>query len=78
MPHILIKMLKGRSDELKTQAVEKVSIALCEALGCTLEHVSVAIEDYTPQEWQTVFSDEIADNEYVLKKPEYNPKDLLK
>jgi len=77
MPHISIKMLKGRTDEQKNLAVKKVSEALCEALGCADKHVSVSIEDFTAQEWQGVFAEEIADNSHVLKKPEYDPKDLL-
>ncbi len=77
MPHISIKMLKGRTDAQKQKAVEKVSEALCEALGCSQAHVSVSVEDFTAVEWQDVFAKEIADNESVLKKPEYDPKDLL-
>lgn len=77
MPHISIKMLKGRTDAQKELAVKKVSEALCEALGCSQQHVSVAVEDFTPVEWQDVFAKEIASNENVLKKPEYDPKDLL-
>ena len=77
MPHISIKMLKGRTDEQKNIATDKVADALCEALGCSKKHVSVSVEDFTAQEWQDVFAKEIADNENILKKPEYDPKDLL-
>ncbi len=77
MPHISIKMLKGRTDEQKALAVKKLTDALCDALGCGESHVSVAVEDYTAQEWQDVFAKEIAENPSIMKKPEYDPKDLL-
>lgn len=52
MPHIGIKMLKGRTPEQK----EKLSVALVktlvEQLGCSESHVSCTIEDFTAQEWQ--------------------------
>lgn len=77
MPHISVKMLKGRTDEQKQLAANKLTDALCEALGCTPEHVSVAVEDYTPIEWQEVFFEEITQNDNIVKKPDYDPKDLL-
>lgn len=77
MPHISIKMLKGRTNEQKQLAAGKLADALCEALGCTPEHVSVAVEDYTPEQWQDVFAKEISENENIIKQPNYDPKDLL-
>lgn len=77
MPHISIKMLKGRTDEQKRQAADKLADALCEAIGCTPDHISVAVEDYTAQEWQDVFQKEIKENDNIIKKPNYDPKDLL-
>ena len=50
MPHITIKMLKGRTDEQKKQAADKVAAALVDAIGCNPEHISVAVEDFTPVE----------------------------
>jgi len=77
MPHISIKMLEGRSDYQKKLAVEKVSNALKEALGCDEKHISVSVEDFSAVEWQDVFAIEIEGNENVLKKPAYDPKSLL-
>ncbi|MBQ8824956.1 MAG: tautomerase family protein [Ruminococcus sp.] len=78
MPHITIKMLKGRTDEQKKVAAEKVSNALIEAIGCTPNHISVSVEDYTPQEWQDVFKKEVTENPSLIQKPNYDPKDMLK
>ncbi len=78
MPHISIKMLKGRTEEQKRLACEKLTKALCEAIGCGEAHVSCSIEDYTAQEWQEVFKTDVAAKQDKLyKKPEYDPKDLL-
>lgn len=77
MPHISIKMLKGRTDEQKKLAADKLADALCKAIGCTPDHISVAVEDYTAQEWQDVFLKEITENDSIVKKPNYDPKDLL-
>ncbi len=78
MPHISVKMLKGRTDVQKQIAADKLAAALCEALGCGESHVSVAVEDYTAEEWQDVFADEItAKDDKLFKKPAYDPKSLL-
>lgn len=78
MPHISIKMLEGRTKEQKKLASEKVATALCEAIGCSNEHVSVAIEEFTAEAWQDVFKKEISENKNIVKKPDYDPKDLIK
>ena len=77
MPHISLKMLKGRTEEQKQNAAKKLTIALCEARGCSETHVSDTVEDFTAEEWQDVFAKEIQDNKAIVKKPEYDPKDLL-
>lgn len=77
MPHISLKMLEGRTEEQKQAAVKELTEALCRAVGCGQAHVSVSIEDFTAEEWQDVFAEEIANNEHIYKKPQYDPKDLL-
>lgn len=77
MPHITIKMLKGRTDAQKTAAAEKVAEALVGAIGCNPEHISVSVEDYTPYEWQDVYQTEVEEGTRLYKTPHYDPKDLL-
>lgn len=78
MPHISVKMLKGRTDEQKKKVAAALADALCESLGCSKTHVSVTVEDYTPQQWQDVFKEEITQKEEKLYiRPGYDPKDLL-
>ncbi len=78
MPHIAVKMLKGRTEEQKQAAAEKLTAALCEAIGCGDSHITVTVEDYTAEEWQDVFAEDIAGkSDKLYKKPCYDPKDLL-
>ena len=77
MPHIVIKMLEGRSETVKALCSSKVAQALQEATGTPDKYISVSIEDYTAQEWQDVFKTEIAENSNLRKKPDYKPEDLL-
>lgn len=52
-------MLKGRTDEQKKLAADKVAEALYEAIGCSKDHITVTVEDYTPEEWQQVYADDV-------------------
>ncbi len=77
MPHITIKMLKGRTEEQKKSAAEKVAQSLVAAIGCNPKHISVAVEDYTPQQWQDVFREEVTESDHIYLEPDYDPKDVL-
>ena len=78
MPHIGIKMLKGRTPEQKEKLSAALVKTLVEQLGCSESHVRCTIEDFTAQEWQEIFEQEVTEKSGKLyKKPEYNPKDLL-
>ena len=78
MPHISIKMLAGRSEEQKKKAAEAVKNARAESLGMSDHYITATIEDFSPEEWQTVFKEEITDKpDKVYVKPQYDPKSLL-
>lgn len=78
MPHITIKMLKGRTDEQKTLAGIKVAEALADTIGCDPTHISVSVEDYTPVEWQEIYKKYVEENDKIVLQPNYDPKSLLK
>ncbi|MBP0972434.1 MAG: tautomerase family protein [Oscillospiraceae bacterium] len=78
MPHITLKMLKGRTDAQKQLAAEKLAAALTEAIGCNPTHISVSVEDFTPEEWQEQYRIEVAENDNIVLTPDYDPKELLK
>ena len=78
MPHVSIKMVKGRSDAQKDAVAVAVQEALMKALGAPAAYVSVSVEDYSPQEWQDVFKTEITDKPDALRiAPQYDPKGLV-
>lgn len=78
MPHITIKMLKGRTDEQKTLAGIKVAEALANTIGCDPTHISVSVEDFTPTEWQDIYKHDVEENKNIVLQPNYDPKSLLK
>jgi 4-oxalocrotonate tautomerase len=45
VPIVTIKMLEGRSDDQKKALVEKVTSAVVETTGATVEAVSIVIEE---------------------------------
>lgn len=78
MPHIGIKMLKGRTPAQKEKLSAALVKTLTEQLGCSEGYVTCTIEDYTAQEWQEIFQREVTEKQDKLfKKADYDPKDLL-
>jgi len=77
MPHIIIKLYPGRSEEQKRQLTEKIIADAMEALKCEEKTLSVAIEEIAPEDWpEKVYRPDILDREELLyKKPGYNPFD---
>ncbi len=76
MPHIIVKMYKGRSDGMKKDMVDRISRAVQESLKLDESAVSVAIDEYDPSEWlEKVFLPDIeARPGQVWKKPGYDPR----
>jgi len=75
MPHIIVKLYAGRSEQLKKELTEKIVKSVVEATECKEAAVSVAIEEFEPQDWaEKVYRPDILDNQANLsKKPGYNP-----
>lgn len=59
MPHVDIKMFAGRDDETKKRVADAVVEAMMKELGCKKEHLSVAIEDFAPSEWNEKVGDKV-------------------
>ncbi len=78
MPHIGIKMLKGRTQEQKEKLSAALVRTLTKELGCSEHYVTCTIEDFDAVQWQKVFEEEVTQKQdKVFKKAEYDPKDLL-
>ena len=77
MPHIIVKLYPGRSDEVKTQLADEITKDVVSIAVCDEKAVSVAIEEIDPEDWaEKVYKPEILENEQGLyKKPGYNPFD---
>ncbi len=75
MPHIIVKLAAGRSQELKARLAERIVTDVVTTLNIDERSVSVAIHDVKLEEWsETVYKPEIAGNrDRLYKKPGYNP-----
>lgn len=76
MPHIIVKMYKGRTQEQKKAMTDAISDALINTISCSEDHISVAIEEYDKEKWgEEVFYPEIMPNvDNLYKKPNYKPE----
>ena len=75
MPHVIVKLYSGRSEEEKTKLTEELTRAVIDTLGVGEVAVSVAIEDVEPTDWpEKVYRPDILDKPTELyKKPGYDP-----
>ena len=76
MPHIVVKMHKGRTEQQKLEMCDAITAALVNTIKCSEDHISIAIVDYNKETWgEEVFYPEIMANEQKLyKKPNYKPE----
>jgi 4-oxalocrotonate tautomerase len=51
MPHVIVKLLSGRSEQQKTKIAEQVTKAVMATANCPEDAVSVCIEDVAPNDW---------------------------
>jgi 4-oxalocrotonate tautomerase len=77
MPHVIVKMYPGRSEEQKTRLTEEIVKDVVAIAKCEDKSVSVAIEEIKPEDWaEKVYRPDILNNQQRLyKRPGYNPFD---
>ncbi len=75
MPHVIVKLYPGRSEEQKARIAEEITRALMASAGCAERSVSVGIEDVEPEKWaEEVYRPDIQDKmDTIYKKPGYDP-----
>jgi len=75
MPHVIIKLYAGRSEQQKAKLAEDVVKAVMAGAECAERSVSVSIEDIEPADWvETVYQPDIlAKQDQLYKKPGYDP-----
>lgn len=76
MPHVIVKLWPGRSDEQKAQLTEAIVRDLTNLLHSGAESISVAFEEVTPEDWtEQVFEPDILGKwDNLTKKPGYGPQ----
>jgi 4-oxalocrotonate tautomerase len=75
MPHVIVKLYPGRSEQQKTILANEITKVVMAGAGCAEDSVSVSIEDVAPNEWtETVYRpDIIGKPDQLYKKPGYRP-----
>jgi 4-oxalocrotonate tautomerase len=75
MPHVIVKMYPGRSEQQKRRLAEAIVKDVVAIAGGSEDSVSVAIEEIAPAEWtEKVYKPDIQRNwDRLYKKPGYKP-----
>jgi len=78
MPHVIVKLWPGKSEQQKTRLAEAITRDVAEILHYGDESVSVAFEEIKAQDWaSSVHGPDIKKKWNTLyKKPGYDEKDL--
>ncbi len=75
MPHVIVKLQSGRTEQQKANLAAEVTKAVVATLKTGEESVSVAVEDVEPSDWaEKVYKPDILGKSHTIyKKPGYNP-----
>jgi 4-oxalocrotonate tautomerase len=75
MPHIIIKLYPGRSEEQKKQLANEIVKDVVKIAKCDEKSVSVAFEEIEKKDWaEKVYKADIIDKkENLYIEPGYNP-----
>ena len=73
MPHVIVKLWPGKSEQQKSRLAERIAQDVMDVLHYGEESVSVAFEDISAQDWaEKVYKPEILNNaDKLYKKPGY-------
>ena len=76
MPHVVVKLYSGKSNQQKVALAESVTKAVMDTLGYGRDSVSVGVEDVEPKDWVSqVYGPDIVNKaETIFKKPGYDPR----
>jgi 4-oxalocrotonate tautomerase len=76
MPHVIVKLLSGRTERQKQEAAEAIAQSVVATLNCSMDAISVAFEEVAADDWQeAVFKPDILAKQHDLyKKPGYDPR----
>jgi 4-oxalocrotonate tautomerase len=79
MPHVIVKLWPGKSEEQKHRLAERITKDVMEVFDYGEETVSVAMEEIAPDAWvEKVYRPEIlGEPEKLYKKPGYRRRTNL-
>ena len=75
MPHIIVKLYPGRSEEQKVQLANEIAKVVVKTVKCEKKVVSVAFEEIDKNDWpEKVYKPDImGKKENLYIEPGYNP-----
>lgn len=75
MPHVIVKLYPGRSEEQKTKLANEIVKDVVAIAKCEKKSVSVAFEEIEKENWaEKVYKPDILNGKGSLyKEPGYNP-----
>jgi 4-oxalocrotonate tautomerase len=78
MPHVIVKLWPGKSEQQKNRIAEAITKSVTEILHYDDESVSVAMEEVRSQDWvEKVYKPDIRGKwDKLYKKPGYDQNDL--
>ena len=78
MPHVVVKLWPGKSEQQKSHLAEAIARNVMDILHYGKESVSVAMEEVKSQDWvKKVYKPDIKDKwDKLYKKPGYDENDL--
>jgi 4-oxalocrotonate tautomerase len=78
MPHVIVKLWPGKSEQQKTRLAEAITKDIAEILHYGPESVSVAMEEVRPQDWvERVYKPDVKNKwDTLYQKPGYDESDL--
>lgn len=78
MPHVIVKLWPGKSEQQKTRLAEAIAKDVMDILHYREESVSVSMEEVESQEWaEKVYKPDIENKwDKLYKKPGYDVNDL--
>jgi 4-oxalocrotonate tautomerase len=73
MPHVIVKLWPGKSEQQKARLAEAIVQDVMNILNNAEESVSIAIEEVKPRDWaEQVYQPDMVNNSAKLyKKPQY-------
>lgn len=78
MPHVIVKVWPGKSDNQKRELAEAITDSIMTILHYDRNAVSVGIEEVQPANWKTQVyqADIVGKPDTIFKQPGYSAKDL--